>query len=1260
MSHGKSDADLVRTLHNTARFFTENRHVSWVVLVGTLLWGVMGYLHMPQRKDPDIPVKVALAICPWPGVTTPEVEQLVTRPIEEAVAQNITVDQIESTTRTGVSFVYITLKESVNEPGKEFDDIKQKLDAITNLPDGAGPIQFVKDFGSTAALMLTVASPKIGPVQISIRARDVRAAIERVRAAADPSAGARLSLVYCFPPDVDLGSVRRPLDRFIEAAVADGVVRDARRLEGPGFMGLDCTSPRDEAAFRDYLRDYGERFLKRSEFHPDVWEGALIHDPADTEARLAEVAGDKYTYRELEHYTELIQRSLHGIPSVSKIDRSGVLDERIYLTYSQERLAASGIQPSRLRDILSARNARVAGGVVEIAGKNVTLDPTGEFRDEREIGDVIVASSPTGTPSYLRDVVDIERAYEAPPHFLNWYTSRDAEGHWRRSRGITLAVQMRPGEQIGKFGAAVDAELARLRAQLPEDLVFARTSDQPLQVRESISLFMNSLVEAIVLVVIIALVGFWEWRSALLLALSIPLTLLMTFGMMSMLGIDLQQISIASLIIALGLLVDDPVVAGDAIKRSLAAGWKPLIAAWLGPTKLATAILFATITNIVAYLPFLILPGDTGRFLYSLPIVLTCSLVASRLVSMTFIPLLGYYLLRPGRKAEVPMAERRHHGFTGAYYRVGRAAIRHRWAVLAGSFLFLVCGGVIGKQLKTSFFPKDLSYLFYVDVWLPEDATLAATGRTAADVERAVREATAAFEAQPGHGSGHGGHGGHGGKEAGHGLLRSLTTFVGGGGPRFWFSVSPEPKQENYAQIILEVTDKHQCQHLVDYLQKTVPPQIAGAKVDVLQLETGPPAGTPVLIRLSGDDIEELRTQGRKLAGIFRAIPTADRITDDWGSESFQVNLEIDPDRANMAGLTNRDAAASTSGALSGTRVAVLREENKLIPVVARLRMEERARLADLQNLYVYASQSAQRVPLRQVSRLSYGMQIEKMKRRDQFRTLAVSCYPVEGVLPSEVLNAALPAVRRFEKELPPGFRMEIGGEGEKQSDSFRDLSVVLGVSIGAIFLALVLQFKNAVKPLIVFAAIPYGMMGALIALYVMGQPFGFMAFLGLISLVGVIVSHVIVLFDFIEEEREKGEPLTEALLDAGIVRLRPVLITVGATVFALVPLALHGGPLWEPLCYAQIGGLTIATVITLLLVPVIYSIFVLDLKIVRWEAAGVGHAAEETHGVPAGHRADAPAAVAGPDAGGGAGSADGALVSAEAALPEGGTGAVG
>ena len=1201
MSHAKSDQEIINKKHNTARFFVEKRQVSWVLLIGTCLWGIYGYFSMPQRKDPEVQVRTAVALVPWPGANAEKIEQLVTKKVEQQMAANSKVTKIESISRTGLAVIYVELDERLKETGKEFDDIKLKLDSIHDLPSGAGPINFIKDFGDTSALMLTVASPRTSDSEVALRARAIQTAIEQERAKSAGTGPPRFTLVLCGPRAAQPRILRTAIVMFLEFIKEKNVASDVHVVEGEGFVAFDGISTHNEQQLLGYVQQFVNERLQAAEFHPDAWPPVVIYDPNETQAKLTAVAGDKYSYRQMDDFTDLIEKTLKTVPVVAKASRSGVLDEKVYLLYSQERLAAYGIQPKSLENAMSGRNISTPGGQVNVEGKNVSLDPTGEFKSEREIGDVLIPTN-AGSSVYARDLVDIVRGYDNPARYLNFFNWRDAQGSWHRSRAITLSVQMRSGEQIDDFGEQVDLALGGLKQQLPEDLVFARTSDQPLQVEENIDLFMKSLYEAIVLVVIVALIGFWEWRSALLMALSIPITLAMTFGMMYVLGIDLQQVSIATLIIALGLLVDDPVVAGDAIKRDLALGHKPVVAAWLGPTKLATAILYATITNIVAYLPFLMIKGSTGEFLYSLPIVLTCSLIASRLVSMTFIPLLSYYLLRP--KAEKPIAERRKTGFAAKYYQLGTWAINHRWKVMAGAMVFLVIGGGLFTQLKTQFFPKDLSYLSYVDVWLPEDAPLSATNQAAAKAEEVIREVTAEYSKE------------HSEDGKPRDVLQSLTTFVGGGGPRFWFSVSPELQQLNYAQIIIQVKDKHDTSHLVGLLQRELSERVPGARIDVRQLESGKAVGLPVSIRLTGEDPQALRAYAEQAKTILAETSIAERVRDDWGDQSFAVHLRTDPDRANIAGLTNLDIAMASLTATSGHQVTSLREGDKQIPVVARLKMEERAQLGDLKNLYVYSSQGKQKIHLSQVATTEYGMQTEKMRARNQFRTITVAAMPAEGRLASEVMSAARPKLRELEKQLGAGYRMEIGGEEEDQVKGFKDLVVVLVVSVAMIFLALVFQFKNAIKPFIVFAAVPFGMVGALAALWIMGAPFGFMAFLGIVSLVGVIVSHIIVLFDFIEEKHAEGEPLIEALLDAGIMRLRPVLITVGATVIALFPLASHGGPLWQPMCYAQIGGLSVATFITLLLVPVIYSIFVLDLKLVKWETP---QAPETTDGLSSG-----------------------------------------
>ncbi len=661
--HHKSDAEIIATTHNTARFFTEHRQVALILLVATFLWGWYGYNKMPKRKDPDIPVRVAAAQCAWPGATASQVEQLVTRPIENVAAQNLTIRPaspsnfgIRSLSFPGLAVVYIQLDDSVKDKQKEFADINLKLNQLSaNLPRGAGPIQFNSNFGDTAALMLTVASPMVTPVEISARAIGIRKAIEETRAKLARNAPQpRLSIIYAFPTSVAAGPVRSNFETVARLGQRDGYLKDLRFFDGPGYVGLDAGTTYSDEAIRAAAAKYLANYLHQSEIYPDAWLPAYIHDPSDTEAQLAKVAGPKYSYRQLDNYTDLVQRSVQGVAEVSSVSRSGVLPEQIYLDYSQERLAQYGYEPYNLKNVLNAQNITLPGGSLEVGPQDLNINPSGLFPDAKAIGNVIVGTSSANSPVYLRDLVNISRAYQSPPTYLNYLTWRDAGGNWVRSRAITLAINMRSGQQIALFGQHVDDKLAASEDYLPDDLIIVPTSDQPVQVKEQIDLFMDALYEAIVLVVIVSLIGFWEWRSALLMAISIPITLAMTFGFIYVLGIDIQQVSVASLIIALGLLVDDPVVAGDSIKRMLAEGHPPIIAPWLGPTKIATAIMFATITNIVAYIPFLMITGTTGEFIFSLPIVMTVAFICSRLASMTFIPLLGYYILRPDKKPEAP------------------------------------------------------------------------------------------------------------------------------------------------------------------------------------------------------------------------------------------------------------------------------------------------------------------------------------------------------------------------------------------------------------------------------------------------------------------------------------------------------------------------------------------------------------------------------------------------------------------------------
>lgn len=1189
---------------NIARFFVETPHVSWAMLVLVFLWGYFGYQQMPKSKDPSIPVRIAMVSTPWPGHEAEEIEQLITRVVEGKVAESEFLNTpsaqgfaIKSLTLPGVSMLQVQLAPGVDRD-IAFNELTRNLSALnSSLPAGAGPISVNSAFGDTAAIMFAVASPKADSVEVGLRSSSIATAINAARIDA-PDQNDRASIVVAVPLDIDPALMDVGFRLFREWLAERDMGSSFDTLHGSGFIGLDfATDKSDEELLAATAQFLNER-LGSDRFHPDAWDPVVVRNTAETETQLSSGVGDKYSYSQLDEYTDTLSGNLKTIPQVSRVLRSGVLKERINLSYSQEVLAAYGVLPARISQVIDATNTTVPGGVLPVKDMSLLLSPSGSFSSIDEIGDVIVTQSADGAPVYLRNLTQVSRGYQQPPRLLSFLVNRDANGQWQRNRAVSVAVQMHTGEQIGELGTAVQAQLAAVRQILPEDLIISEVSDQPRQVKENVDLFMRALYEAIILVVLIALIGFWEWRAALLMMISIPITLAMTFGTIFMLGIDVQQVSIAALIIALGLLVDDPVVAGDAIKRGLAEGKDRALAAWLGPTLLATAIFFSTATNVIAYLPFLMLSGNQGDFLHSLPVVIAAALISSRIVSMTFVPFLGNLLLKAPTRPEKPIEQRRSEGMTGRYYRFAGYCIDHRKKVLLIAFALLLLGLSAKTQLKNSFFPDDVQYISTVDIWLKNSANINASNHMAEKVERLIRDELQAYQDE---------------QQLNEDVLVAINTTVGGGAPRFWFTVTPEQRQSNYAQLVVRLSDKELTPLLAPRLQSMLSAKVPGADIDVKQLQTTP-VDYPVAVRIasrvqagtgtdqSEAEIERLREYADQVVGILQSSDAQRSVRSNWGDVSMIANLNIDNDRANLAGITNEDIAASTSAALNGVQVGTFREGHKQIPIVAQLQLDQRARLSELRSLYVYALSGESKVPLLEVASVALAMNTERIWRLEQFRTVTVFSFPKAGFLASDVMADVQDELDSFAKTLPAGYVMEISGAEANTKNGFGQLLLVMGISALGIMMALVVQFRNLVKPVLVFATVPFGIAGALISLWIMGEPFGFMAFLGIVSLIGVIVSHIILLFDFIEERHMAGDPFREALLDAGIIRLRPVLITVSATALALVPLAMEGGPLWQGLCYAQIGGLFVATFATLVLVPTLYAFTVLDLKAIEWE----------------------------------------------------------
>lgn len=1200
----------------TSQFFVYRRPIAWTLLFGTLAWGAFAYTAMPQRQDPLIQIRSGVVLTIYPGANPVEVEQEVTRKVEKRLTESPAVERVQSISRRGLSVVFVDLFPTVKDAEPVWQDLDNKLAGMTDLPTvGGRPLRpaLDKDFGDTVAVLLTLSSPPVSDFEIEQRAGVVRRRVEEHRSSRpDPLRDRRYSGVLIHPSHVPDALVER-LGRSLLAHLDDrGLAEDGAYLAllGAGVVDFRLPAGRSEGELKDELIRWDRQTIGSGMLHPDVWPGAVVGDPATLADELTRVvrrspaAVGRYSYKQLRDFADTLQDRLRQSPNVGKIEQVGVQEEAVYLLYSNHRLTALGLDPATLAGRLDQRNINLPGGSLELPGQNLAVKPSGEFASEADVADVVIDAARPGYPLYVRDVADVVRGYEDPPRALHYRTVKDGdgpEGEPTPLRSITLAIRHIKGTQIADFDHDLDRAIASLRGVLPDDLRIERTSDEPHQVERKVEQFLDCFFEAVVIVVIVALL-FMEWRSALLVAASIPLATAMTLGMCHMIGIDLQQISIAALIIALGLLVDDPVVASDAINRELAHGVPRDVAAWLGPQKLSRAILYATLTNIVAFLPLLLVTGEVGEFIFSLPVVVTASLIASRVVSMTFMPLLGYYFLKGQRGFEAGLADGGGSRFARAYNGFSEWCLDHKWLTLASCLIALVAACSLVPRIGSAFFPKDLHNVFAVNLFLPEGTPIRETRDEAA---RAIREIEALAGPE----------------------IEAYTTFVGEGGPRFWLSVVPEQPAPNYAQILVHTRDAHATTGLAARLKAGLAPRISAARVTVEQLESGPPIGVPVQLRIFGPEIERLRVLAEQVKGEMRGIAGTDNIHDDWEPDALQIALEVQTDRANLAGVSHQDIATVLDASLSGFTPTYLRERDRLIPVTLRLRPDERSRMDDLTTLSVYGSASGARMPLDQIARFEPELVPPKIGRRDNERCLVVKCDVVPGQLPSRVVAELERRLETVAGGWPAGYRFQFGGEKEEQDAGFASMSVAMTVSVLAIYLALVLQFNSVTKPLVVFAAVPFGLVAGLMGLLIFDVPVGFMAALGLSSLVGVIVSHVIVLFEYIEEAHERGEPVRKAVIDAALVRLRPVLVTVLATVGGLIPLVIKGGPLWEPMCYVQIIGLLTATLVTKVIVPVLYVVFVEDLKLIPWSAPGAhvheGPPAEYAH---QGHHHPAPA----------------------------------
>lgn len=900
-----------------------------------------------------------------------------------------------------------------------------------------------------------------------------------------------------------------------------------------------------------------EMNLVRAQKLPNGVLGPVVDsDFGDTVAMLICVSGERYGYRELRDHVDTIQDALRTVPAVGKIAVYGGQNEQVWVTSSLERMSQYFMDPKQVVAALNQRNEVQAAGSARTAEGKIPLHTTGYFNTEDEIRKVMVGMSPTGQPIYIGDFANVERRYQ-DPEFMVRYDGKPA---------LMISVEMQKGQNIVEMGERVTEVLEhRVKPLLPPDLHMDYIANQPQVVEERMVHMGHEFLIAIgcVIVVTVLLLPF---RVSLIAALAIPTTMLTTVAVMNAIGIQLHQVSIAALIVVLGIVVDDAIVIADNYVELLDHKVPIPEAAWRSATEVLVPVLAATLTIIASFLPLIIISGSAGEFILALPITVAVALSVSFLVAVFVTPLLCRTFIKKGLHDHEADAHQQAKKFNpldllqAAYNKAITFFMAKPLLAVGLGVAGVVLGFLLFRFVPQQFFPSAERNQFVVDLWMPQGSRIEATDACMKRIEgELLRE-----------------------KRVVH-----FAAFVGQSSPRFYYNVNPQQPDPAYGQFIVNTVSVKATTELVGELRTRLAKVVPEGMVLVQELQQGSVQEAPVEFRISGDDEAKLKAIGEQIGDIIRQDPRSQFIHTDYRNDSPLVKVNLNTELANRLGITHMGVSNLLYGAFDGAPVSTFWEGDRAVNIVLRVDPAYRATFDNVKDTYVGSSISSGRVPLRAVAELAPSWQTSRIVRRNGVPTLTVRCLAAPGSFASAILEDALPKVKAI--PLPPGFRLELGGEIANQDETQPEMVVALGISLLAIFFILMIQFRNILEPLVVMASIPLSLFGVVAGLLVTGNSFGFTAFMGMISLCGIVVRNAIILIDYIKEKLREGLPLVEAATLAGERRLRPIFLTTMAAAVGVTPMVLSGSKMWSPLASVLAVGLIFSMFFTLLVVPVIY-----------------------------------------------------------------------
>lgn len=884
---------------------------------------------------------------------------------------------------------------------------------------------------------------------------------------------------------------------------------------------------------------------------PDLPQGVqgptFVDSFGDVYGNIYAFTADGLTQRQLRDYLEAARQELLSVPNVGKVDLIGQQDEVVYLEFSTKQMAALGLTQNQIIETLQNQNAVVASGTLRTGAESINIRVSGQFASEEALRNINLRVNDRFFR--LSDVAKITRTYSDPQQPLFRVNGKPAIG---------LAIGMKPGANLLKFGEALNEKMKTVIAGLPVGIGVHHVADQAVVVDEAVGGFTKALFEAIAIVLVVSFVSL-GMRAGLVVAVSIPLVLAITFVFMEYLGISLQRISLGALIIALGLLVDDAMIAIEMMVSKLEAGEplsKAATAVW---TSTAFPMLTGTLVTVASFIPVGLNDSAAGEFTFTLFVVIAISLIVSWIVAVLFAPLLGVLIL--------PKTMKKHHEHKGPVAKAfaGILSLCMHWPKMT----ILVTMAMFGSSLygmgfvQQQFFPASDRTELIVDWTARQNYTIA---QTKADMDK--------FEAD---------------HLANDPDIDHWTSYVGQGAKRFVLSFDVQPNTNNFGQMVVVAKSIEARERLMAKLTKAGEDEYPGTDVFVKQMELGPPVGRPIQYRVSGPDPQQVRAYAQELMGIIGKDDRLNRIMMDWNEPARVVKVDVMQDKARQLGVSSSDIATSLNNLTGGSTITQIRDSIYLINVVARATKDERQSIETLRNLQLPNS-NGQPVPLGSIANFHYELEQPVIWRRDRSPTITVKAAIRDTTQPATIDQQLQPAIDAFKAKLPTGYKIETGGSVESSAKSQAPIAAVVPLMLLTMTTILMFQLQSFQRLFMVVVVAPLGLIGVVGALLPSGAPLGFVAILGVLALIGILIRNSVILVVEIDTLRKAGKHAWDAVKSAAEHRMRPIMLTAAAASLALIPISRE--IFWGPMAYAMMGGIIVGTVLTLLFLPALYIVW--------------------------------------------------------------------